>query len=404
MMKSYWHKISPPLKSNQTIPATTDIAIIGGGLIGCSIAYQLSQAGVDCVLFEENDIAHGASGRNDGQIILETMEFYHRMIETYGREKAKGILDFKRLGQLDLDQFIRQTCDPESIDYHQAGSLTLAINDQEAIEIKQAAKKMSEDGFASEIWDQQTIADKAASPIFPNGKFDPIDSVVNPVALCRHIASQAQKNGVIISQNTPVTQLDETTLSYAGGQLEAGMVILATNAYTARLLPELSDWIYPIRGQVLITEPLQYLLGEIPPYACITNYGYEYWHVLPDGRVMLGGKRYTDEEGEKGLEEIANPVVHQALDDFLMTLYPQLKTLPKIEHRWSGIMGFSRDGLPIVGPMPGNTTTWIAAGFTGYGLGMCWSIGKAVADALTENKSPYIDILNICNPRRLLTV
>ena len=63
-------------------------------------------------------------------------------------------------------------------------------------------------------------------------------------------------------------------------------------------------------------------------------------------------------------------------------------------------MGFSRDGKPIIGPLKGDPSLWAAVGFTGYGLGMCWSVGEAIAQVLSDETSELTEILPIFSPNR----
>ncbi|MCB1049756.1 MAG: FAD-binding oxidoreductase [Acidobacteria bacterium] len=376
-------------------PEQCDVVIIGAGLIGTAIALHLAQRGVQVAVLERFQIASGASGRNDGQIILETADYYQRMKQVYGDRSAFGVLDLKRRGQMDLHTYLTDKSYPE-LAYHRAGSLTLAVNDQEARTIESAITEMAKDGFHTEHVNCDQIEAKIGTRAFTMGKWDPLDATVNPAELTRLFAAQARKAGARIVENCPVTQLDRQAVHHAYGKTECEIVILATNAYSSSLEPNLAKLIFPVRGQVMATEPSDL---RFEPIGCITNFGYDYWHWTVDGRLILGGKRPTDEHVEVGTEEWVNPKVQAALDAFKAETYPQAEHL-KVVKRWSGIMGFSADGLPLIGPLGGDPTLWVAAGFTGYGLGMSWSVGKAVADVLSGDQTPWADQLKIFNPGR----
>ena len=377
-------------------PTQADVVIVGGGLMGCSIAYHLADHGVQCCLFEANRLASGASGRNDGQIILETADYYPRMKATYGRDAAFRLLDFKRRGQRLMHEFLAPFKDHSALAYHQQGSLTLAINEAEARIMETATREMQEDGFEVNLIDRDGIADKIATRRFEIGKWDANDASVNPAELTRLIASRAREKGALILEGTPVSQAASGSVRHAYGETQAEIVILATNAYTAKLLPDFQNLIFPIRGQVLATHPTEI---RLPPIGCITNFGYDYWHWTQDGRLILGGRRYIDEHGEVGYDDgFVNPKVSQALDDFAKETYPDLDYT--VDQRWSGIMGFSKDGRPLIGPISGDPSFWSAAGFTGYGLGLCWAVGLAVAQVLNDEKSPLTDILPDFSPSR----
>jgi glycine/D-amino acid oxidase-like deaminating enzyme len=71
--------------------------------------------------------------------------------------------------------------------------------------------------------------------------------------------------------------------------------------------------------------------------------------------------------------------------------FPPLRDV-EVTHRWSGTMGFSRDGLPIVGAVPGMPGALAAAGFTGHGFGFAWLAGRALAEMLVEGRSGFADL------------
>lgn len=365
--------------------------------MGTAIAYHLASKGIAATLLEGKTLASGASGRNDGQIILETADYYHRMQEIYGAAQAKGILTFKRMGQLRQDEFLKPFKHLPQLAYHQKGSLTLAYNEAEAKMIEKAVEVMAKDGFESQLMDCDAIEKLIQTRYFKLGKYDQVDASVNPSALTHLIAGEAQRLGAEIIENCPVTHVESGKVSHAFGETEADLIILATNAYTAQLMPSFESLVFPIRGQVLATEPIAQ--ANIDPVACITNFGYDYWHWTQNGELIIGGRRFIDEHGETGTDDIVNPSVQEALEGLGKEMYPQFGDM-KVKHRWSGIMGFSKDGKPIIGPIDSDPTLWCAVGFTGYGLGMCWSVGEAIAEVLNDERSALTDQLSIFSPNR----
>lgn len=377
-------------------PSRSDIVIVGGGLMGCSIAYHLAKRGVSCCLIEAKTLASGASGRNDGQIILETADYYTRMKAVYGAAAAFRLLDFKRRGQRSMHEFLTDFPSHQSLAYHQDGSLTLAINDAEARILEEACLTMQKEGFDVTLVDREAIAEKIHTRRFSIGKWDAQDASVNPAELTRLIAAEAKAAGAFIVEGTEVIKIEEGVVYHSQGKTECEICILATNAYTSRIIPDFANLIFPIRGQILATQPTE---KRLPAVGCIANFGYDYWHWTRDGRLILGGQRYTDEHGEVGFDDATiNPTVSQALDQFAKETYPEVPI--EIAHRWSGIMGFSKDGRPLIGPIAGNPSLWCAAGFTGYGLGMCWAVGLAIAQVLNDETSELTEILPDFTPSR----
>ena len=167
------------------------------------------------------------------------------------------------------------------------------------------------------------------------------------------------------------------------GTIHAEIAIVCTNAYTKQLFPHITDWIDPVRGQMLTTAPLPKLF----PYPIYADHGYDYWRQDRQGRIILGGWRNLDPDGEVGFDEVLNMDIQQNMTRFLQ-MFPSLTELD-ITHRVSGIMGFSKDGLPILGSIPGYQATLLSAGFTGHGFGFAWLAGEAIAKLALEGEHPF---------------
>ena len=102
-------------------------------------------------------------------------------------------------------------------------------------------------------------------------------------------------------------------------------------------------------------------------------------------RFLIGGKRWTEpDQGVDTTELRVQEPTHQALHAFLTEQYPALAETP-ITHAWTGLMAFSRDGLPLVGRLPGVAQAYITGGFTGHGMAFGYLAAQAIADLILEN-------------------
>lgn len=176
------------------------------------------------------------------------------------------------------------------------------------------------------------------------------------------------------------------------GTLRTKTLALATNAYTSHLLPNFADLIIPCRGQMSALHPPSSLSG---PHRLPTSYGFEgdglddYLIQRPNergGHLMFGGGRTQNHS--MGVTD--DEVVDEATAKYLRRQLVEVFALPEEEgvelqasHQWTGIMGFSRDDLPWVGPVPGYQGVFLAAGFTGHGMPNTWLSGKAVAEMVS---------------------
>jgi gamma-glutamylputrescine oxidase len=205
---------------------------------------------------------------------------------------------------------------------------------------------------------------------------------LHPARWVRRLARYAAEAGAEI--------LEHSRVELAG--LDADAVVVATDGFTGALLPELREIVRPTRGQVVATEPLLDLRYGRPHYA---RAGFDYWHQLPDRRLILGGNRDAALEDEYTDVEETTAIVQERLEAFAERL---AGFRPRITHRWAGIWGDSPDGLPLVGPVPGRGRVWIAGGYAGHGNVLGLACGDLVARAILGDPP---DVLALFDPARL---
>ncbi|HXH97105.1 MAG TPA: FAD-binding oxidoreductase, partial [Gaiellaceae bacterium] len=170
--------------------------------------------------------------------------------------------------------------------------------------------------------------------------------------------------------------------------LDADRVLVATDGYGHGLVSELADLIWPTRGQVIVSEPLDRVLYDRPHYA---RGGFDYWQQLPDRRLLLGGFRDTSILDELTDVEATTPAIQSALETYLRELAGEDV---RIARRWAGIFGLTQDMLPLVGRVPGRDGLWVAAGYSGHGNVLAFACGELVADAMLGRGSPQLELLD----------
>lgn len=359
-----------------------DVAIVGGGMTGASAAWWLSDQGLDVVLLEAGVLAGRASGRNAGFIVSNLAEPYASIAAKAGRATARGLW---RVQQDNREEVARLVADL-ALDcaFARTGSWQCASSLGEAERLRTSARMLREDGFAFGFVEPQ----EAAGLLGPAGEHGalhrPGDGQIHPARFVRGLAARAEARGVRVHEGAEVARLargrEGWRLEGGGFEVRAPRVVLAANAFAPRLHPWFADKLRPVRGQVLATAPLEGARVPGPVYA---DQGYDYWR-LHEGRVVLGGQRPAARDEERGLDEALNARVQAALDALLARLFPGQRA--RVTHRWAGIMDFSVDGLPFVGPVPGERGLWTAVGFTGHGFGYATVAARWLAEALLHAK------------------
>jgi glycine/D-amino acid oxidase-like deaminating enzyme len=163
---------------------------------------------------------------------------------------------------------------------------------------------------------------------------------------------------------------------------------VAGDGFIASLLPELASVVVATRGQVLTTEPLPERRYERPHYA---RDGYDYWHQLPDGRLVIGGQRDVALAEEQTDVMETTDRVQQHIEGLVEQLvgYP-----PRITHRWAGIWGTTPDRSPLVGRIPGRDDAWISGGYSGHGNVLGLACGDLVARAILGERPPELELFD----------
>ncbi|HZP71962.1 MAG TPA: FAD-dependent oxidoreductase [Gaiellaceae bacterium] len=369
---SYWlDEERGPLRSAH-FGGRAEVAVIGGGVTGCSCALTLAERGVRVRLHEAREIAGGASGRNGGFALRGATAPYDEAQAALGPAGARLVMELterslSRMESLAGDAFRR------------VGSLRLAFDDRELAALRREHDALRADGFAVEWVDELR---PPLDRLYRGAILHPNDGVLQPARWVRRLAQHAADAGADIREGEAVTV----------ESVDADVVVVAGDGFTASLLPELARAVVATRGQVLATEPLAERLYERPHYA---RFGYDYWQQLPDGRLVLGGERDSSFTTETTAVEETTELVQSRLDALVERL---VGFRPRIEKRWAGIWGTTPDQQPLVGRVPGREHVWLAGGYSGHGNALGLACGDLVARTVLGETPPELAVFDPARP------
>jgi gamma-glutamylputrescine oxidase len=351
-----------------------DVAIVGGGVTGCACALTLAEGGRRVRVYEAREIAGGASGRNGGFALRGAAPAYDVARRDLGAERARALWE---LTERTLDRLDELAGDA----FRRTGSLRLAADLAERTELEAEYEALREDGFAVEWRNElpQPLAER-----FDGAIFNPPDGSLQPARWVRRLAARAAEAGAELCERERVGSVEE---------LAAEQVVIATDGYTQGLLPELDAAVKTVRGQVLVTEPLERRLFPCPHYA---RHGYDYWQQTPDGRLVAGGLRDKAPDHEYTADETTTPLIQSHLKQFVADLLGERRA---ITHRWAGLFGTTADRLPLVGRVRDDDGLWVAAGYSGHGNVMGLACGELLGRAMLGELAPELEVFD---PARLL--
>ena len=410
----FWFRCDHQLKtyrSKPELPAEADVVIIGAGLTGASAAYHLREAARDgrrVIVLDKGSPACEASGRNGGNFELlpensvgvyeglerERMLFLRRCYPRLPKEllrieaarQASLVLGFA-LRNRDL---LKQIIEREKIDcdFSPKGWLYLAHTEKEEQGLCDEVLLAAEQGQRIEIWSRLKIREEFGFERRFLGRFIPGDGTYHPFKFVYSVLQTAVDAGVELYTGVQVKEVEDgekIVVVTDNGRVMAEQVIVATNAFTRELFPELAA-IRPAQSQIGIT--------EFAPDRCrgrivTSEEGPVYFNQPREGArkglapLLMGGG--VDRSTKNPHSRRRSSKTHGLLLRLREQYFPELKQRP-FSTEWVGPIAMTPDQLPAVGFLrPGII---IAAGYNGYGGSYCVAAGDAAATMAVTGEVP----------------
>ncbi len=342
-----------------------EVVVVGAGLVGAAVAANLVNEGLDVAVLEARNVASGATGRTAGLVSGLPIP-YAQAVELYGRDMAR------ELWQLTLDNraWLIETCEQLDIDVERSGSVTLAVDADEMDLLQASVEMLNADGFEASF--------ESGDP--PNRGFVaalryPDDVAVDTVALTERLL---EAHRIPTHTDTEVYKLeqegDNVRVLAHQRTVKAGTVVLAVNAYASLLDDYFADKIAPIRGHILCTRPLDERLVSTPGYADPVTF-----RQTPDQRLLFTAWRPEYAAPAAGPDDAGAEV---DLMRFVGRHFPEVAS--QFAHRWSSVIGASRDGLPLLGALPHLPQVFFAVGLSGYGMSLAFASASLLSGLIVR--------------------
>ncbi len=371
----------PPLEGD----ARADVAVVGGGYVGLWTAIRIKELEPACdVLVLEQDVCGGgASGRNGG-FVLGWWPKLETLVGVCGEEEALRLAHAADRAVKELGAF----CEAHGIesDYRRSGHLWTATTPAQLGAWDDVLAFCEARGVnAFERLAPDEVARRTGSPAHLAGVLEPLAATVHPGLLVRGLRRVALKQGVRIHEGTRVTGVARTSppaLRHTRGSVTAGRVIIATNAWAARLR-ELHRRLAVISSDIVVTAAIPDRLREIgwTDGECISDSQLQihYYQARPDGRIVFGKGGWGIALGGwfgRSFDRHARRAADVAAD--FRRIYPRLADV-SIEDDWAGPIDRSAQGLPLIGHLGMQDAILHGVGWSGNGVGPSLVGGRILA-------------------------
>jgi glycine oxidase len=358
---------------------TTDVIIVGGGVIGCAIAYYLGRAQVDVLLLERAEIGGQASGAAAG------------LLAPLGPLAGPGpFADLVLAGFATLDALIPQLEEMTgiSVGYERTGALRVVRNPKRISHLQKRMERWLPLGLQMDWLDGVEAREREPllGPDICAAVYAPQESQIHAASLVRAFASAAQKMGVHIEQHQEVDRvlLDGTKVvgvsTKQGEIVTCKTLILASGAWTDACASRFQATlpIQPQYGQLIAlpqtTPPLRHIIfGEAA-------------YLVPRGERILVGATKEDRGFDVSVTEQGSSWLYETAG----RLVPALST-SKVQAAWAGLRPKTPDSHPILGLLPGWDNIVVAAGHNSVGIILSALTGQCITELVTIGDiSPFI--------------
>lgn len=362
------------------LPSNADVVIIGGGIIGVSIAYHLAKKGMGGILLLERDImGEGATGKCAGGIRTQF--------------STEINIQFSLLSLKVFEQFQDEFgVDPE---FHPVGYLFVAVNEQHWKILKENTQLIQDMGIKVELLDPHEIQHRwpfLRIDDLLGGSFTEGDGYAGPYEVLQGFVKGARRFGALLKEGVEVTGVHvkkgrvQAVETATGERIATPIVVNAAGPYASRVAAMLGlDLpVLPLRRQIFFTD----LFEELPSIIPLTidlEYG---WYMRREGRgLLLAGPQDSESSFNEGVDFEAREWAAARS----MHRVPILERA-RIARGWAGLYEISPDHHAIIGSFPEVEGFICANGFSGHGFQHSPAVGILIAELILEGQANTIDI------------
>lgn len=368
-----------------------DVVVIGGGIIGASIAYYGSKAGLDITVLEKKELASGTSSRCDGNILA--------IDKDPGFDSQMSLKSQQLVHELDKDLEV-------SFEYRNPGSILVCENDAEMEAANQWVSRQQAAGLNFKMLDRADLRNE--SKYFADDLYGGLecktDSTVNPYMLTYSMFYNAEKQGAKVHTHTEVKNMTRDAsgkfiIETNNGTYSANQVVNAGGVWAPRIgeMLELDIPIFPRKGQLIVASRQQpvglrkvmefgYLISKFGGQRSVDPMTEKYGVALvfeptEAQNFLIGSSRQFAGYDTKVDYEVIKYIAKRAV-----RFYPKIADMTVIR-TYAGLRPWTEDHLPIISRVDHIPGYYIAAGHEGDGISLAAVTGKLIEEMLADKET-----------------
>jgi gamma-glutamylputrescine oxidase len=353
-----------------------DVAVLGGGIAGCSAALHLAKRGYKVALLEARRVGYGASGRSGGQTIFGLAASQQKLERQVGRQDAQRLFDLS-IDALDLTQSLIKEyaidCD------YRPNHVHVAVRPRHVSELEQWAGELQSYGYSPvRLLNRDELQGHVRSGRYLGGLLDPRSGHLQPLKYTQGLARAAETEGAVIYEDSAVLRYEdgpEVRVHTAQGSVRCAQLILCGNAYIGAVAPALSRRILGVGTYIIATESLGEARARslLPSNAAVAdiNWILDYFRCSRDHRLLFGGR--------VSYSSMQPPRLAESMRRRMVRVFPSLGDV-KVANAWGGYLDITLSRAPDFGRLAPNV--YYLQGFSGHGVALAGLAGALASEAI----------------------
>jgi glycine/D-amino acid oxidase-like deaminating enzyme len=364
-----------PGHSRLSFDLDVDIAVIGAGLAGLTVALEAARLGASVAVLEGRQVGWNASGHQLGTVMPGYSLPIADLIARIGFEDTRELWALSKEGV----EYVRATATEELIPGIAPSQGALELSNVDAGDRLIARLQMLGEDFDTEVegWQVERVRAEIKTDRYFHGVYYPNAFQIDGRRYVHGLAALARRAGARIFEDTPVVSIDTSGIRKRivtpSARLRASQIVLAGNIHLGAPAKRLSETLLPVWRYAAITAPLGERLADAITFkGSITDTdGIDHFRIVDGDRLMWASPE-TTWAGRP--DRFAGAIQRR-----IRTIFPQLGRV-EIAETWSGAMGQTVHGMPQIGQL--RKGVWIASGFGRHGLNTSAMAGQLIAKSI----------------------